>query len=101
MGAIPVTEDTATDELGHQTVTQFDAGERPIKISRKLGSTWLSEALRYDLLGRLTASINNRYLGLEAAGLKRRSEERAPTMEPGRTSSPCASRSCCRSCWLH
>jgi hypothetical protein len=29
------------------------------------------------LLGRLTASINARYLGLEAAGLKRRSEELA------------------------
>jgi hypothetical protein len=32
-----------------------------------------------DILGRMTRAIDNRYLGLEAAGLKRRSEERART----------------------
>jgi hypothetical protein len=34
------------------------------------------------LLGRLTSRINNRYLGLEAAGLKRRSEEFARSRNP-------------------
>jgi hypothetical protein len=48
------------------------------------GGTRAALRLHFDgplgrLLGRMTRAINNRYLGLEAAGLKRRSEDRART----------------------
>jgi uncharacterized membrane protein len=51
-------------------------------VERIAGGTRATLRLSYDgalarLMGRLTRGITNRYLGMEAAGLKKRSEENA------------------------
>jgi uncharacterized protein YndB with AHSA1/START domain len=57
-------------------------------VAPKNAGTRATLSVRFEgplgrLVGRLTSEINNRYLALEAAGLKRRSEERAE-VTPGR-----------------
>jgi len=52
----------------HHSVVPIDGGGRATLSLR-------FDGVLGELLGRLTRSINDRYLGLEAAGLKRRSEE--------------------------
>jgi hypothetical protein len=52
----------------HHSVTPSEHGSRAVLSLRYLGAIG-------RLLGRMTRGITNRYLGFEAAGLKRRSED--------------------------